>query len=238
MLRASLAPLALTCLLIGPSLAHGDDAPDMVPAPPPEAPPAEPVDGGAPPDAQPGAQPAAKPADAFDFDLFADPGTPKLRPALVPDAKRQEHERRVKLRRKMLTLHQAFGFTTLGVMALQLVLGQLHYLDKYGGGDLTNRFQMAHLTVGIASTASFAATGILAVAAPNPFERKLKVDRALFHKVMMTLATAGMVAQMIMGPVSASLDGNLNQRGLALGHLVTGYATWAFLASGMLAFVF
>lgn len=233
MLRASLAPLAVTCLLIGASLAHGDDAPDLAPAPAP-APAAEPVDGGAPLDALP----VAKPADTFDFDLFAEPGTPKPRPALVPDAKRLEHERKVKLRRKMLTLHQAFGFTTLGVMALQLVLGQLHYLDKYGGGDLTNRYQLAHLTFGIASTASFAATGILAVAAPNPFERKLKVDRALFHKVMMTLATAGMVAQMIMGPVSASLDGDLNQRNLALGHLVTGYATWAFLASGMLAFVF
>ena len=88
------------------------------------------------------------------------------------------------------------------------------------------------------TSVSFATTGILAVAAPNPFARKLKADRALFHKVMMTLATAGMVAQLIMGPVSTSLDGNLSQRNLALGHLVTGYATWAAMASGMLAFVF
>ncbi len=199
-------------------------------------PPLPPAPAAAPASAAPAAATAT--ADgAFDFDLFGDQPAAKPLP-VVPDPKRIEFERRVKLRRKVLQLHQGFGFTTLGLLAVTLILGQLNYLDKYGGGDLTGRYQYPHLALASLSTASFATTGLLALLAPTPYKKELKADRALLHKVMMTLATAGMVAQVIMGPLTSSMDGNLNQRGLALGHLVTGYASWAFMATGMMAFVF
>ena len=208
--------------------------PEPVPDPAPVAEPL-PTDN---PTPAPIAEPAAKPTDKFDFDLFDDQPAAAKPLLLVPDAKRLEFERKIKMRRKSLTLHQGFGFTTLALLAITLVLGQLNYLDKYGGGNLTGRYQLPHLSLAIASSLSFTTTGLLALVAPNPFEKKLKADRAMLHKIMMTLATAGMVTQLIMGPVSAALDGNLNQRNLALGHLVTGYATWAFMATGVLAFVF
>lgn len=234
--------------------AHAQPTPDAPPppsdapaAPPPSDAPAAPLPSDAPApatdappttDATPPTTPPlpTKPPDSFDFDLLG--GQPQQPLALVPDAKKLEHERKVKLRRRVLTLHQGFGFTTLALLAVTLVVGQLNYLDKYGGGDLTGRYQPYHLTLAITSSAMFAATGSLALIAPNPFKKEYKADRAMLHKVMMALATAGMAAQLVMGPISSRLDGNLNQRNLALGHLVTGYATWAFMATGMLAFVF
>lgn len=225
-------------LALAPVGARADAPPVPLAGPPasatsgPESPPAPP--------AAPASAPAAATATAdsgFDFDLFVDQPAAKPVP-LVPDPKRIEFERRVKLRRKVLQLHQGFGFTTLGLLAVTLILGQLNYLDKYGGGDLTGRYQYPHLALASLSTVSFATTGLLALLAPTPYKKELKADRALLHKVMMTLATAGMVAQVIMGPLASSMDGNLNQRGLALGHLVTGYASWAFMATGMMAFVF
>lgn len=221
--------------------AHAQATPDAPPPPSdaPAAPPAAPSDAPPPPSDAPPATPPTlptKPPDSFDFDLLGD--QPQQPLALVPDAKKLEHERKVKLRRRVLTLHQGFGFTTLALLAVTLVVGQLNYLDKYGGGDLTGRYQPYHLTLAITSSAMFAATGSLALIAPNPFKKEYKADRAMLHKVMMALATAGMAAQLVMGPISSRLDGSLNQRNLALGHLVTGYATWAFMATGMLAFVF
>lgn len=243
MVRASLGFVGVVvAVLLGVSSpAHADDAPpaDMAPptldAAPPPTDAAPPATDAAP---TPVVTPPAKPANNFDFDLFGDQTQPQRPLALVPDAKKIEHERKVKLRRKVLTLHQGFGFTTLALLAATLVIGQLNYLDKYGGGDLTGRYQPYHLTLGITSTAMFTATATLALIAPNPFKKEYKADRAMLHKVMMTLATAGMVAQMVMGPITSRLDGNLNQRNMAIGHLVTGYATWAFMATGMLAFVF
>ena len=54
----------------------------------------------------------------------------------------------------------------------------------------------------------------------------------------MILATAGMVTQMVLGPITASYEGKQEQRNLALGHLITGYATYGFMTAGVLAFVF
>lgn len=248
--RASFGLLRLVVALafglgtLATTAARAQTAPDAQPQQP------QPADGGVPSDASPagtddGATPTptpppptlpTKPPDSFDFDLMGDQAQKPL--ALVPDAKKLEHERKVRLRRRVLTLHQGFGFTTLALLAVTLVIGQLNYLDKYGGGDLTGRYQPYHLTLAITSSAMFAATGSLALIAPNPFKKEYKADRAMLHKVMMALATAGMAAQLVMGPISSRLDGSLNQRNLALGHLVTGYATWAFMATGMLAFVF
>lgn len=224
--------------MLNSARAQTPDAP-TTPPPPPAADATPPTDAPpvvAPNDTPPPAPLPTKPADSFDFDLMGD--QPQKPLALVPDAKKLEHERKVKLRRRVLTLHQGFGFTTLALLAVTLVIGQLNYLDKYGGGDLTGRYQPYHLTLAITSSAMFAATGSLALLAPNPFKKEYKADRAMLHKVMMALATAGMAAQLVMGPISSRLDGSLNQRNFALGHLVTGYATWAFMATGMLAFVF
>jgi hypothetical protein len=177
------------------------------------------------------ANPSPKPAPSLDFDLFG--ARPK-----ADAARLKELDDKVKTRRAMLKWHQGLGFATLGVLAATLVIGQLHYVDRYAGGDDTGNYRAAHLGLGVSSTLLFATTGALALFAPNPYPKPIKADAALLHKISMGLATAGMVAQLILGPVAGSREGKLDQRGVALAHLVTGYSTFAFMATGVFAYVF
>lgn len=147
-------------------------------------------------------------------------------------------EHQARLRRRMLTAHQAFGFSTLAVFAATLVIGQLNYQDKYVNGDFTGRYELAHLGLGTATAAMFTTTGLLALFAPNPYPKKYRFDTAMVHRVAMALATAGMVTQMVLGPIIDTHAGRLDQPRLALGHLVVGYASFAFMLSGTLAYVF
>lgn len=171
--------------------------------------------------------------DELGFDLLE---APKVDPA---DAQRRADIERMSRRRRLsLQLHQGFGFAMLVATAATLIIGQLSYVDKYGGGDDTGRYNVAHLGLGVGSTALFATTGLLGLFAPTPFPKKLRFDTALIHKIAFGIATAGMVAQMIMGPIVASREGHLDQRDLALGHLISGYVTFGFMATGVIAYVF
>jgi len=154
------------------------------------------------------------------------------------EARARALESKVRLRRSVLVWHQALGFVTLAGLAAACVIGQLNYDDKYLSGTDNGRFYNAHLGLGVGTGALFAVTGILALAAPNPYPKPIKFDTALLHKLAMALATAGMVAQMVLGPITAAREGKLDQRQWATAHLVTGYATFGFMATGVLAYVF
>ena len=183
---------------------------------------------------------AATPAASGDlgFDLFAD--GPKESPAETEAKAKaaQETDKKARIRRKMLTTHQAFGFSTLAAFAATLVIGQLNYQDKYVNGQFTGRFESAHLGLGIGTTVLFATTGSLALFSPDPYPKKYRLDSAMVHRVAMALATAGMVTQMVLGPIIDYRAGYLNQPRLALGHLITGYASFAFMATGTIAYMF
>lgn len=138
----------------------------------------------------------------------------------------------------MLTAHQAFGFATLAVLAATVIIGQLNYQDKYVSGDYTGRYEAAHLGLSISATGLFATTGLLAVFAPNPYPKPIRLDTALIHKVSMILATAAMATQIVLGPVTADRVGKLNQPALAAGHLAMGWASFAFMATGTIAYMF
>jgi hypothetical protein len=235
--RALIVSLAALCAVAFAAPAARADQPAA--AQPAAAQPAAPPTSATPAAPSAGA-PAAPSADAFDFDLG---DQPKQSPAeAAADKKRaDELERKVKTRRAMLVTHQAIGFTTLGVMAATLVIGQLNYVARYGGynnGNDYDRFQVPHWGLATASSVLFTSLGILGVAAPNPYPKPIKLDSALVHKVTMALATAGMVTQLILGPITSAYEGKLSQRDLALGHLVVGYATWGFMAAGVLAYTF
>jgi hypothetical protein len=181
--------------------------------------------------AQPAPSPAPAPAPADDFDLL-----PKEK---VPDAAvQQELIHKLELRRKMLQLHQLGGFVTLGLMGTTVVLGQLNYSDKYGGGGDTERFMVWHRWLGISTAVVFAATGALAVFAPSPLEKPVRLDTATVHKIALAIASAGIVAQIILGPVIASKQGQLSQRDFALAHQIVGYTTLVATAAGAVAFTF
>ncbi len=170
-------------------------------------------------------QPQQKPG-SLDFDLLG-----------APPKRAQVDEGALRLRRTMLTWHQGVG---LGMFALQLattVVGQLNYDDKFGG-DNTGKYVQPHAILAYSTLAAFAAAGTLALLAPKPFERKEGFDRVSLHKWSMLVATAGMVAQGVLGVWTQSREGYLNQQGIGTAHLVVGYVTLAAVATGVGALVF
>jgi hypothetical protein len=182
---------------------------------------------------------APAPSGDFNFDLGgAAPShkTPAEQAAQL--ARTRDIERKVHLRRNLLVAHQAFGFITLGTLAATLVLGTLNYVDKFGTGSDDGRFYDAHRYLASAASTTFATTGILALAAPDPYPKPVRLDSALLHKVMMAGATACFAADLILGVISASRDGKLDQRDLAISHLSIGYGAFGFMTAGTLAYVF
>jgi hypothetical protein len=182
-------------------------------------------------DGQAEPQPAPKPDD---FDLLPPEATPD--PAEV--ARQKDLEGRLVLRRKMLRLHQIGGFATLGGLAVTAVLGELNYLDKYGGGGDRGTWYQAHRWTALTTSAVFAGTAALAIFAPSPLEKPVRLDTATLHKVAMGVASAGMVAQIVLGFWTASKEGKLAQRDFALAHQVVGFTTLAATAAGFAVLTF
>jgi hypothetical protein len=173
------------------------------------------------------AAPAPAPGD-LDFDLLGAAAPP----ADAPDAGD------MKLRRKLLTAHQAVG---LGLVALQLgttAVGQLNYRDKFGTPANTGKWRVPHAALAYATTAVFALNGALALAAPAPVKREWRLDRAMVHRISMFTAAAGMAAQVGLGVYTASREGYVNQRDMAKAHLYIGYGTLAALLTGVSVLVF
>jgi hypothetical protein len=181
--------------------------------------------------------PPAKPAD-LSFDLFEEKSPPAVLPSRDQMKQLQALEHKVALRRRMLSAHQALGFTTLATLAATVIIGQLNYQDKYVNGGYTGRYEAAHLGLSAASTSLFFTTGALALFAPNPYPKPVRLDTALVHKIAMSLATGAMLTQVILGPLTVASAGKLDQPKLALGHLVTGWASFGLMAVGTLAYVF
>lgn len=170
--------------------------------------------------------PVADPS--LDFDLLGKP----------PPVARQD-DASMKLRRRMLSLHQGVG---LGLAALELgttVVGQLNYSDRFGSDPpATARYQATHAALAYGTLGVFAVNGIVALLAPRPKERTYAMDRIMVHRIAMALATAGMIAQGALGVYTHQREGYLDQQRLARTHLVVGYATFAAFGVGVGAIVF
>ncbi len=171
------------------------------------------------PATKPVPKPAGKPAPD-DFDLLPREATPD--PAAL--ARQQIVEQQLAKRRTMLQLHQLGGFLTLASLTTTVVLGQLDYLDKYGGGGDTGSYHAWHRWMGVATACIFAGTASLAVFAPVPIEKKVQLDTATLHKIAMTTAAAGMAAEIV--------------RDFALAHQIIGYTTLAAAATGFTVLTF
>src|SRR5207302_5562876 len=163
------------------------------------------------------AQEAARPPD--DFELLP----PEKAPDPSQRAREEEIQRDLGRRRTMLRLHQGFGLATVAGVATAVVLGQLRYTDKYGGGGDTGRYLTAHAVAAYTSAGIFAVTGLLALLAPSPIDKPLRIDTATLHKASMAVATAGMAAEIVLGILAASKEGKLSQRDFALAHQIIGY---------------
>jgi hypothetical protein len=173
----------------------------------------------------------APPAASDDFDLLAP--APVLDAAQLAQAKVLEEK--LATRRTMLGVHQVAGFVNLAGVTAAVVLGQLNYNDKYGGGGDTEKYIKPHAIAAYGSAAIFTATGLLALLAPSPIDQPTRLSTATVHKTCMAVATAGMVAQVVLGIVAAGKQGNISQRDYALAHQVIGYTTAVATAGGFIA---
>ena len=239
---ATALPFALAlfvALVLPAAVAH---AQQPQPSPTPATPPGAAMPSTPSPSAptSPRAEPTKPPSSSGDFNFgFGE----EKKPTPTENASEQQRlaklERKVHLRRAMLQWHQALGFVTLVALAATDVIGTLSYYDKYAAaGTDTGRFTTAHEWLAIGTTTTFGVTGILAIAAPNPYPKPLKLDAALLHKMSMLAATICFAAQIVMGPIMAVSDGKLFQRDMALAHVVIGYGAFAFMGVGTLAYVF
>lgn len=185
----------------------------------------------APPDLSP-APPASGPAPSLDFELL-----PPTRPAAA--AADPAFERRVARRRTMLELHQGLGLATWTALAATTVVGQLDFDDRFRGGGDTGRYRGAHRALAYGTAALFTTTGLLALLAPEPYlKRPARLDTATLHKVSMAVATAGMVAQVLLGVAARGKAGSTRERDLAATHQLVGYATLGAMTVGTVVLLF
>jgi len=221
-MRAIAAALAVTALA-GPALADAMQAPEAAQqTPPAQSTPPPPPEG----------RPAQSPDQ--DFDLLA----PKKAPDEATRQRELELMHELQTRRTMLQLHQIGGYATLATVTAAVVLGQINYLDKYAGGGDTGKWVTPHAIAAFTAAGVFTATGLLAVLAPSPLEKPVRLDTVTLHKIAMAVATAGFVAQVVLGPITASKEGQVSQRDFALAHQIIGYTTLAATYTGFLVLTF
>jgi hypothetical protein len=184
-------------------------------------------------------------AVAKDLDLsprpapMSDLGFDLLGPTATANQPKPVDEADVKLRRKLLTYPPLLGIGLVLGETATVVLGQLSYRDRFGGGPSSGRYELPHAVLAGTTSALFLGTGLLALLAPNPIGKQHQgLDRALLHKIGLAAATAGMLAEIGLGIYTASREGYLNQASYARAHLVIGYSTLAATYLGVGAMVF
>lgn len=185
----------------------------------------------------PAAEPSAPGPDlsarpSLDFDLL-----PPVAPAASP-ARQRALERAVARRRRMLRLHQGLGLATWTGLAATAIVGQLDFDDRFRGGGDTGKWHGAHRALALSTSALFLGTGLLGLLAPEPYEKRARLDTATVHKVSMAVAAAGMAAQIVLGLSARGQAGSLRERDLAAAHQVLGYATLGAMTVGAVVLLF
>ncbi len=172
---------------------------------------------------------AEKPSGSLDFDLLGKPPPP---PPTSPE------DARMKKRHQYLQAHQRVGLAVLSLELATVVVGQLNYDDKFGSAN-TGKYVLPHKVLAYSTFAVFAVGGSLALLAPRPAHKPDRGwDRVRVHKLAMALATAGMIAQAVVGIQTRNREGYLDQKSLAQTHLAIGYATLAATGIAVGALVF
>jgi hypothetical protein len=182
--------------------------------------------------------PSDKPA-GLDFEFFGPDSAGA--PGADSSANSSHISEQAKTRRHRLGVHQFLGLTTWAFMAASCVIGQLNYNDLYAGGSGRGGYMMPHRLLVYSTTGLFTATGIYALLAPQPYKKPLKFDTGLVHRVAAIGATAGMVAQVVLGFITARTADAGNPSGLkqmAMVHDLVGWTTFGFMTAAGAAWLF
>ena len=176
----------------------------------------------------------------MDFDFFAGENqADKKEGAASRNA--DEVEARASRRRWMLKVHQTLGLITWALMAATVTVGQLNYNQLYGGGGGSTKWQGPHAALVASTTLGFVGTGAFAVFAPKPYDRPLRLDTGLVHRIAVIGATLGMVSEIVLGVATRGRAEAGNQRSLktlARTHQIIGYSTFGCLTVAATVWVF
>ncbi len=193
---------------------------------------------GALPTPTPSAAAASKPA-GLDFDFFPpESGSAAGSKRAARDVRIDELAR---TRRHRLHVHQVLGMTTWALMGASCVIGQLNYNDLYGGGSGRGNYLMPHRLLVYSTSILFGVTAAYALLAPQPYKRPLRFDTGLIHRIAMIGATAGMLAQVVLGFITARTADAGNPTGLAEKakiHAIVGWSTFGLMTVGGTVWVF
>jgi hypothetical protein len=238
--------IALASVLFAPVASRAQEsAPATEEAPPAEMPVTDPVKA-QPASTLPNPIPSAaaapvqsdKPA-GLDFQFFEPDAA--AAPGADSAAKSANISELSKTRRHRLETHQFLGLTTWAFMAASCIIGQLNYNDLYGGGTGRGSYMMPHRLLVYSSAGLFTATGIYALLAPQPYKKPLKFDTGLVHRIAAVGATAGMVAEVVLGFITARTADSGNPSGIkqmAKVHDVIGWTTFGFMTVAGTAWLF
>lgn len=149
------------------------------------------------------------------------------------EAEQLRIEEAVKWRRTMLTVHQGLGIATWLGLVGTTVIGQLEINDKYRTGSVNpDRFERLHFGLAIGSTGLFTATGLMGLLAPRAYHTKPGFSTVTLHRILLGIATAGMLAQVGLGLYANAREGSLDQRVVVQAHQIIGYGTLGALTVG------
>lgn len=144
---------------------------------------------------------------------------------LTPESRKEELE----ARRAMLTLHQASGIATLGLMVATLIVGQ-----RYVDGDFT--LYDAKRRLGNATLFAYMTTAGFSLFAPPPAVRRDEWNSISTHKLFALIHFTGMIITPILANRIASPSGDYNQKVRA--HQTAAYITTAAFSASIVSLAF
>jgi hypothetical protein len=132
----------------------------------------------------------------------------------------------LRIRRKMLQLHQIGGFVTLGGMVAQGIIGSQLYNGSY-------KLKETHEKLGTAINLSYGFTAINGLfTPPSTFKRDKKLTSIRLHKWLAIAHMSGMIATNILGP---QIENNPNLKPY---HRAAAYTSFFSLAAAMVVIKF
>ena len=132
----------------------------------------------------------------------------------------------LRIRRKMLQLHQIGGFVTLGGMVAQGIIGSQLYNGSY-------KLKQTHETLGAAVNLTYGLTAINALfTPPSTFKRDKKLTSIRLHKWLAIAHMSGMIATNILG---SQIENNI---ALKPYHRAAAYTSFFSLAAAMVVIKF
>lgn len=159
----------------------------------------------------------------------------------------------IRLREDLRPFHMIAGSLTGAATYATTLLGFLTFHDRYGwdgdpsstgcaqgspvlGADLCEGPPWPHLVLSSTMSLFFATAFTIALFMPDPLgvaEQRTQMGTLLSaHKALRWALLALIVSQIFLGVVTANIDADFDtRRGLAIGHLALGAATWATMTT-------